>query len=107
MEDVKLVKLENGQVCCTVGVQISTESIIMVNQQESKFVQLTTKSKTKETVTGDYEVPPESDDDELVAFSNNPFSNSSNTYSSPFDKKQDHANVPTLAWMIKSMTMPM
>ena len=33
--------------------------------QESKFVQPTTQSKTKETVTGDYDVPPELDDDEL------------------------------------------
>ena len=64
--------------------------------QESKFVQPTTQSKTKEPVTGDYDVPPELDDDELVAFSNNPFSNSSNTYSSPFDKKQDYVNIPTL-----------
>ena len=67
-----------------------------VEWQESKFVQPITKSKAKETVTGDYAVPPEPDGDELVAFSNNPFSNSSNTYSSPFDKKQDYANVPTL-----------
>lgn len=55
------------------------------------------KVQNKRNGYGDYEVPPEPDDDELVAFSNNPFSNSSNTYSSPFDKKQDHANVPTLA----------
>ena len=56
--------------------------------QESKLAQPTTKSQA---ITGDYDVPPEPDD-ELVAFSNNPFLNSSNTYSSPLDKKPDYAN---------------
>ena len=56
--------------------------------QESKLAQPTTKSQA---ITGDYDVPPEPDD-ELVAFSNNPFLNSSNTYSSPLDKKPDYVN---------------
>ena len=56
--------------------------------QESKLAQPTTKSQA---IIGDYDdVPPETDD-ELVAFSNNPF-NSSNTYSSPLDKKQDYVS---------------
>ena len=59
--------------------------------QESKLAQPTAKSQPKQAITGDYDVPPEPDD-ELVAFSNNPFLNSSNTYHSPFDKKQDYAN---------------
>lgn len=59
--------------------------------QESKLVQPAAKSETKEMITGDYDVPPELDD-ELVAFSTNPFSNSGNTYTSPFNKKPDYAN---------------
>ena len=56
---------------------------------ESKLVQPMTKSETM--VTGDYDVPPQPDD-ELVAFSNNPFLNGSNTHTSPLSKKQDYVN---------------
>lgn len=59
--------------------------------QESKLAKPTAKSQPKQAITGDYDVPPELDD-ELVAFSNNPFLNSSDTYHSPLDKKQDYVN---------------
>ena len=59
--------------------------------QDSKLAQPTAKSQPNEAITGDYDVPPEPDD-ELIAFSNNPFSSSSNTYRSPSDKKQDYVN---------------
>lgn len=58
--------------------------------QDSKLAQPTTKSETK-VLLGDYDVPPEPDD-ELLAFSNNPFSNSSNTHTSPFKHQQDYSN---------------
>lgn len=59
--------------------------------QENKLVQSVEKSETKMAVTGDYDVPPELD--ELAAFSTNPFSNSSNTYTSPFTTNHDYTNV--------------
>ena len=73
-----------------------------IEWQDSKLTQPTAKSPPKETITGDYDVPPELDD-ELINFSNNPFSNSSNTYSSPFDKRQDYANDSQMASYTSSM----
>ena len=54
--------------------------------------------------TGDYDVPPELND-ELINFSNNPFSNSSNTYTSPFDnKKQDDAQMASYTSSMDGIT---
>lgn len=60
-----------------------------IQWQESKLVQPTEAKYA--VVTGDYDIPPEQDD-ELVVFSSDPFSNSSNTYTSPFDTKRDYVN---------------